>query len=181
MTRCVSSQALHFLPVRGAAPLLFSPLPHRRDIGRSLSANVLPRRMSNGSSLPWDMAVPQASFNKPRSTTRHEVLKLLEAGQTPGTNFLLVDVRTEDHQVRAAPGANTLVSCGPSALTSMQGSTIAGSLNMPIQTLLQSLPTLLHICVGAKIDRVIFYCGESAPIHLWLRPVLQAKRTEAVF
>lgn len=75
--------------------------------------------MNNGSSLPWEMVVPQASCSTPRSTTRREVLTLLEAGQMPGTNFLLVDVRREDHEVRAAPRANTLFSCGPSALTLM--------------------------------------------------------------
>ncbi|ETN44775.1 uncharacterized protein HMPREF1541_10445, partial [Cyphellophora europaea CBS 101466] len=87
----------------------------------------------------WEVIVPQASCSNPKFIMRHEILNLLEAGQTPGTGFLLVDVRREDHQ----------------------GSSIAGSVNMPIQTLFQSLPTLIRICIGGKIDRVIFYCGHS--------------------
>lgn len=106
MTRCISNQTLYFLPVRYVAPLLFTLLPLCRNIGVSLSVKVERRMMSNGSSLPWEMVVPQASCSKPGSATRHEVLKLLEADQKPGTDFLLVDVRREDHQVEAAPNAD---------------------------------------------------------------------------
>jgi len=158
MAKCVSSRALHFLSVPGAVPLPFTPLLYRRNISKSLSTKVQSTRMSNGSSIPWEVIVPQASCSKPKFIMRHEILNLLEAGQTPGTGFLLVDVRREDHQ----------------------GSSIAGSVNMPIQTLFQSLPTLIRICIGGKIDRVIFYCGEDAPHKLSFWPVLQSKRTETL-
>ncbi|KEF51886.1 uncharacterized protein A1O9_11875, partial [Exophiala aquamarina CBS 119918] len=87
----------------------------------------------------WEQIVPQARCISPTSITRHEVLEMLEASQKPGAEFLLVDVRKNDHQ----------------------GSTISGSLNMPIQTLQPSLPTLYRFCVAAKVKKVIFYCGHS--------------------
>ena len=43
---------------------------------------------------------------------------------------------------------------------SRQGGTIRGSLNLPAQSLYNSLPTLLNLCESAKVGTVIWYCGE---------------------
>lgn len=42
-----------------------------------------------------------------------------------------------------------------------QGGTIKGSINLPAQTLYNSLPTLLDLCKNAGIISVIWYCGGS--------------------
>jgi arsenical-resistance protein 2 len=40
-----------------------------------------------------------------------------------------------------------------------QGGTIRGSLNLPAQSLYESLPTLYALCSAAEIGLVIWYCG----------------------
>lgn len=56
--------------------------------------------MKRDSAPPWEQIVPQARCISPKSITRHEVLEMLEANQNPGADFLLVDVRKTDHQVK---------------------------------------------------------------------------------
>lgn len=46
-------------------------------------------------------------------------------------------------------------------LSCQQGGTIRGSINLPAQSLYNSLPTLLSLCEAAKIDTVIWYCGKQ--------------------
>ena len=121
---------------------------------------VQPRRMNSHSSLPWEQIVPQAHCISPKSITRHDVLEMLEADQKAGADFLLVDVRRDDHQVKELLGPSIKVTHRWPLLTrSTQGSTITGSLNIPIQTLQASLPTLYRFCITADIKKVIFYCG----------------------
>lgn len=43
-----------------------------------------------------------------------------------------------------------------------QGGTIKGAINLPAQSLYNSLPTLLNLCQSAKVGVVIFYCGKSS-------------------
>jgi arsenical-resistance protein 2 len=88
---------------------------------------------------------------------------MLEANQKPGVDLLLVDVRNIDHQVKNFNNLLPKGTCGRSLLILMQGLTISGSLNMPIQTLQPSLATLYRFCTTARIKKVIFYCGERHP------------------
>lgn len=133
----------------------------------SASFRIQPRRMKSDSSLPWEQIVPQAHCISPKSITRHEVLEMLEGDQKPGADFLLVDVRKDDHQVKEFRRPFTMATYGRFLLTIlMQGLTISGSLNMPIQTLQPSLSTLYRFCVTAEIKKVIFYCGERYPSRL---------------
>lgn len=46
-----------------------------------------------------------------------------------------------------------------SSLTGTQGGTIAGSINLPAQSLYPSLPTVYNLVKAAGIPRVIWYCG----------------------
>ncbi|KAL8785799.1 MAG: hypothetical protein Q9213_003177 [Squamulea squamosa] len=68
-----------------------------------------------------------------------ELLHALKQGRIPGVDFILVDLRRNDHQ----------------------GGTIKGSLNLPAQSLYQSLPTLYDLCLAAGVKQVIWWCGSS--------------------
>ncbi|KAF9886881.1 hypothetical protein FE257_011004 [Aspergillus nanangensis] len=71
---------------------------------------------------PW-----HAAFPAPRSTaasiTREEMLQWMRDGKQPGKDYVLVDVRRNDHE----------------------GGTIRGTLNLPAQSLYPSLPTLYNL------------------------------------
>ena len=83
-------------------------------------------------------------------------LGMINSGASPGQDFILVDLRRNDHVV-----CNSRI-CTAIPLTNvLQGGTICGSLNLPAQSLYPSLPTLYAIVKAAKIPRVIWYCGES--------------------
>lgn len=45
-------------------------------------------------------------------------------------------------------------------LIAEKGGTIRGSINLPAQSVYNSLPTLLNICKASKIDTVVWYCGK---------------------
>ncbi len=49
--------------------------------------------------IPWEQVVPGALNTSPQLITRDALLEMFRAGQKPGLNFLLVDVRREDHKV----------------------------------------------------------------------------------
>lgn len=42
----------------------------------------------------------------------------------------------------------------------LKGGTIRGSLNLPAQTLCDSLPTVYKLCMAAEINSIIWYCGQ---------------------
>ncbi|KAF7502353.1 hypothetical protein GJ744_005994 [Endocarpon pusillum] len=88
---------------------------------------------------PWYAAYPKPKNTSPDSISRSEVLDRLDRGEQPGRDFLLVDLRRNDHE----------------------GGTIRGSLNLPAQSLYHSLPTLYNLCDTGKIDIIIWYCGSS--------------------
>ena len=84
-----------------------------------------------------------------------DVLDMIKSGASPGKDFLLVDLRRNDHVV-----CNSRICTAISLTTCTKGGTIRGSLNLPAQSLYPSLPTLYAIVKAAKIPRVIWYCGE---------------------
>lgn len=59
--------------------------------------------------IPWEQVVPRAHNLSPQSMTRDALLKMFFAGQKPGRDFLLVDVRREDHEVQLRFPTNTIV------------------------------------------------------------------------
>ena len=42
----------------------------------------------------------------------------------------------------------------------LQGGTIRGSLNLPAQSLYPSIPTLYAVLSAARVEKVIWYCGQ---------------------
>ncbi|KAK5069362.1 hypothetical protein LTR51_008612 [Lithohypha guttulata] len=108
-------------------------------------------------SKEWHEAYPNPRNQSPDAITRQDLLERLRKGQKSGVDFLLIDLRKADHQVRTysvAPGT-------PVCSDVSKGGTVKGSLNLPAQSLYYSLPTLLNICQHAGIKSVIFYCGSS--------------------
>ncbi|KAL8773739.1 MAG: hypothetical protein Q9209_001507 [Squamulea sp. 1 TL-2023] len=78
---------------------------------------------------PWYEAYPPARCETPASISSTELLHALKQGCKPGVDFILVDLRRNDHQ----------------------GGTIKGSLNLPAQSLYPSLPTLYDLCLAAGV------------------------------
>jgi len=88
---------------------------------------------------PWYDAYPAVKSQDVPVLVRSDFLRMIYSGASPGQDFLLVDLRRNDHV----------------------GGTIHGSLNLPAQSLYPSLPTLYAIVKAAKIPKVIWYCGSS--------------------
>ncbi|KAM0275756.1 hypothetical protein ACHAQH_007442 [Verticillium albo-atrum] len=90
---------------------------------------------------PWHAAFP-APKHEPAALTSTEVLNLLknaEADSSKTKDFVLIDLRRNDHE----------------------GGTIRTSLNLPAQSLYPSLPTLYDVFRAAGVKTVIWYCGSS--------------------
>ncbi|CAN9139539.1 unnamed protein product [Alternaria alternata] len=88
---------------------------------------------------PWDPKYPTTKNHTPSAISRDEVLWMLQQGQKPGKDFILVDLRQVDHT----------------------GGTIRGSINLPVQSLYPTLPTLYTLFTSAEIKCIIWYCGSS--------------------
>ncbi|KAK0649475.1 Rhodanese-like domain-containing protein [Cercophora newfieldiana] len=89
---------------------------------------------------PWHAAYP-APKTTPASMTRAEVLALMDsAAASAGKNYILVDLRRNDHE----------------------GGTIRGSVNLPAQSLYPALPTVYTMFKAAGIKKVLWYCGSSS-------------------
>jgi hypothetical protein len=52
---------------------------------------------------PWHAAFPSPGNTTPKSISRSELLHCLQAGQRPGKDFLLVDLRRADFEVGFPP------------------------------------------------------------------------------
>ena len=50
-------------------------------------------------SAPWYIAYPEPRTPNPPIDSRAELLKWLQEGQLPGADFILVDLRRNDHEV----------------------------------------------------------------------------------
>lgn len=51
------------------------------------------------SDSPWDPNYPTAKNQIPSVISRDEVLTMLQQGQKPGKDFILIDLRQTDHTV----------------------------------------------------------------------------------
>ena len=90
---------------------------------------------------PWYTHFP-APKSAPGWLPQRELLTWLQAGAgraalVPGRDFLLVDLRRNDHA----------------------GGTITGSLNLPAQSLWWSLPVVYELGMKMRTRKVVFYCG----------------------
>ncbi|KAK9447678.1 Rhodanese-like domain-containing protein [Limtongia smithiae] len=84
-----------------------------------------------------------SAFPAPESTaaviTRETFVSWLQAGQVPGKDFVLVDVRRIDYE----------------------GGTICGAINLPAQSLYATIPTLYTLFSTAGVKNVVWFCGSS--------------------
>ena len=113
----------------------------------------------------WYDAYPPPQNTSPSVVTRTDLLALLQSGKRPGKDFLLVDLRRTDHEVRYCLFPGDHHPTFPNALSCLllaKGGTIKGSINLPAQSLYYSLPTILNLCRSARIELVIWYCGASS-------------------
>ena len=56
--------------------------------------------MATSTASAWYSAYPQPRNESPKAVTRKEMLDWLKNGQKPGVDFLLIDLRRTDHEVR---------------------------------------------------------------------------------
>jgi len=90
--------------------------------------------------IPWHAAYPSPRDAQLKSLTREQVLEMLKSGASVlGKDFLLIDVRRNDHE----------------------GGAIRGSVNLPAQSLYLSIPTLYAMFKAAGVRTLIWYCSSS--------------------
>ncbi|KAH8742390.1 Rhodanese-like domain-containing protein [Diaporthe sp. PMI_573] len=88
---------------------------------------------------PWYVNYP-APKKEAAIVSREDVLRMLcDARNSASKDFILVDLRRNDHE----------------------GGTIRGSVNLPAQSLWPTIPTLYEIFKAAGLRRIIWYCGSS--------------------
>lgn len=63
--------------------------------------NDATKESEQNSELPWHAAYPPPKHENPPSIRRNEVLQLFRDGKTVGKDFILVDLRRTDHEVRS--------------------------------------------------------------------------------
>ncbi|KAH7025291.1 arsenate reductase [Microdochium trichocladiopsis] len=88
---------------------------------------------------PWFEAYPPPKTSKPKTVTKEELRHWFLAGQKPGKDFILVDVRRDDHE----------------------GGTIRGAINLPAQSVYASIPTLYALFEAAGVKKTIWTCTTS--------------------
>lgn len=88
--------------------------------------------------LPWHAAYPKARSDA-KPVSRDDVLRLVKSDTAPGDGFVLVDLRRDD----------------------FEGGTILGSINLPAQSIFQTIPSLYNLFKAAGTRKVIWYCGQS--------------------
>ncbi|OAA68219.1 Rhodanese-like protein [Niveomyces insectorum RCEF 264] len=88
---------------------------------------------------PWHAAYPAPKLLA-AAISREAVLGMLNGSKdTAGRDFVLVDLRRNDHE----------------------GGTIRGSINLPAQSLWPTLSTFYELVKSAGLRKVIWYCGSS--------------------
>jgi arsenical-resistance protein 2 len=138
-----------------------------------LSSAIMEDKMATKAEAPWYDGYPAVKSQDVSVLVRSDFLRMIHSGASPGQDFLLVDLRRNDHVV-----CNACI-CASIPLTNdlHQGGTIHGSLNLPAQSLYPSLPTLYAIVKAAKIPRVIWYCGKSSLTYTvqFANPLMSSK------
>ncbi|KAK2764555.1 hypothetical protein FQN54_009250 [Arachnomyces sp. PD_36] len=80
-----------------------------------------------------------AEESEPPHILASELRARFLAGQKPGQDFILIDLRGSD----------------------FRGGTIHGSFNIPMQSVAFALPSLYSLASAAGVPDVIWYCGSS--------------------
>ena len=80
-------------------PTFFAPCIRGRILFCPPSSTRSKSSVMGEQPIPWEQVVPGAYNTSPASITRDALLEMFRAGRKPGLNFLLVDVRREDHKV----------------------------------------------------------------------------------
>ncbi|KAK3933918.1 Rhodanese-like protein [Diplogelasinospora grovesii] len=92
----------------------------------------------------WHAAYPAPKIEAP-SLTRETVLEMLRDGNNvSGRDFVLVDLRRNDHE----------------------GGSIRGSINLPAQSLWSTIPIVYEMFKAAGLRKVIWFCGR---VFTWSR------------
>lgn len=100
---------------------------------------------------PWHASYPAPRTVAP-SLSRQELLQWFREGKRAGTDFVLVDVRRTDFEVCRGITVDIRADI-------KQGGTIQGSLNLPVQSLYPTIPTLYSLLSNGKVKHVVWYCG----------------------
>ena len=66
--------------------------------------------------LAWYDAYPRPQHTSPSAINRNDLLALLQSGKRPGKDFLLVDLRRNDHEVRHSLFLSDRQSTSPNSL-----------------------------------------------------------------
>ncbi|KAI1331485.1 Rhodanese-like domain-containing protein [Xylariaceae sp. FL0255] len=85
---------------------------------------------------PWHAAFPAPKTTEPLSLTREEVLAKLVSGEV-GRDVVIVDLRRND----------------------FEGGSIKGAINLPVQSLYPTIPTLYGLFQAAGVKFIIWYCN----------------------
>ncbi|OWT42516.1 Rhodanese/Cell cycle control phosphatase [Pochonia chlamydosporia 170] len=88
---------------------------------------------------PWFEAYPPPKNLQSKTVTRDILRQWILEGQKSGKNFVVVDVRREDHE----------------------GGTIKGAINLPAQSVYPSIPSLYTLFKAAGVKKVIWTCTTS--------------------
>ncbi|KAI8675697.1 Rhodanese domain-containing protein [Fusarium keratoplasticum] len=96
--------------------------------------------MAHPTNVPWYDAYPKPSTLTPPVISRAELLEWIKQGKEAGNDYLVVDLRRDDHT----------------------GGFLRGSLNLPIESLYPALPTIYNLVKAADIQTVIWYCADPA-------------------
>ncbi|KAL5597127.1 hypothetical protein FOBRF1_010920 [Fusarium oxysporum] len=106
---------------------------------------------------PWFEAYPPPKNLQSKTVTREELRQWILDGQKPGKDFLLVDVRRDDHE----------------------GGTIRDAINLPAQSVYPSIPTLYVLFKAAGITKVVWTCTTSRKrgnhVAGWFTDFIQGK------
>lgn len=80
----------------------FCPSSHgtRPDRRPRPTKHIFLNMMETDSAKPWYSAYPSPRNATPEHITRVDLLERMQRGQRPGVDFLLVDLRKNDHEVR---------------------------------------------------------------------------------
>ncbi|MCJ1399376.1 hypothetical protein MMC11_002578 [Xylographa trunciseda] len=110
--------------------------------------------------VPWHAAFPAPQTSSPATIPRAAVLQWFSDGKQSGRDFVLVDLRKEDHK----------------------GGTICGSLNLPAQSLYPALETLYALLSAAGVGTVVWYCGScggrGTRVAGWFEDLLRKRGDE---
>ncbi|OAQ62570.1 rhodanese-like domain-containing protein [Purpureocillium lilacinum] len=94
----------------------------------------------------WFAAYPPPTNLQSKTVTREDLRQWILKGEGKGQDFIIVDVRRDDHQ----------------------GGTIKGAINLPAQTIYSAIPTLYALFKAAGVKKAIWTCTTSRKRGNWV-------------